>query len=68
MPATDKILDDAIRTAITGGGTANLQAVISSLFQSMTQDTIRSIGTGAADRNAGPRVKVVGPSGAGLVA
>jgi len=68
MPATDKILDDAIRTAITGGGTANLHAVIAGLFQSMTQETIRSIGTGAAGRHPGPRVKVVGPSDAALVA
>lgn len=67
MPATDKILDDAIRTAITGGGTASLQAVISGLFQAMTQDTIRSLGNAAADRNPGPRVKVVGPSGPGLL-
>ncbi len=67
MPATDKILDDAIRTAINGGGTANLQAVISGLFQSMTRDTIRSIGMGTAARDPGPRVKVVGPSGPGLL-
>ncbi len=59
MPADDKRLDDAIRTAVRGGGRENLHQVIADMWRQMSDKAIRSLDVGQARSPAGGRIRAV---------
>jgi hypothetical protein len=59
MPTTDKRLDDAIRTALNGGGRQTLHEVIASLWHDMSERTRRALDVDAGAAPAGGHIKVV---------
>ncbi len=59
MPTTDKRLDDAIRTALTGGGQDALRDVIARAWRDMSDRTLRTLDHDAPAAPAGGHIKVV---------
>ncbi len=59
MPAHDQRLDDAIRTAVSGGGRNDLHQVVADIWRQMSDKAIRALDAGPADRPAGARIRVV---------
>lgn len=59
MPANDKRLDDAIRTALRGGGHENLHQVMADMWRQMTDKAMRSLDIGRAEQPASVHVRVV---------
>ncbi len=59
MPTHDQRLDDAIRTAVRGGGSNDLHQVVADIWRQMSDKAIRALDAGRAEAPAGTRVRIV---------